>query len=106
MDNPEKIEKLEQITREHSKDFEMIVLYPISTLDIQKNGNPFAFSIITSGNRKNRIRIRDQEDYDSAEKLKQDYRIKFPELGEWEVKYQPPESFDKGDFESYLFNLN
>ncbi len=106
MDNIEKIEKLEQITREHSKDFEIIILYPINTLDIIRNGNPFAFSLITSGNRKNRIRIKDQEDYDLAEKLKQDYRTKFPELGEWEVKYEPVEYLDKGDFEAYLFNLN
>ena len=45
MDNPEKIEKLEQITREHSKDFEMIVLYPISTLIYKRMGTPLHFQL-------------------------------------------------------------
>ncbi len=104
MEKREKIEKLEQITKEHSEDFDITILYSISTLEIRNKGNIFAISLITPGNKKNRICIRDQENYDLAVKLKQDYRTKFPELGEWEVKYEPIEA--ENDFEAYLALLN
>ena len=104
MDDIEKIEKLEQITKEHSKDFEITILYPISTLDIENKGNSFALSIITSRNRKNRILVSNQEDYNLAEKLKKDYEVKYPELGKWRVEYR--QDSDEDDFEMYLFSLN
>jgi hypothetical protein len=83
----EKIKKLEKITKEISKDFDVKILEPINTLEIKYKKKDFACALITSESRNNRILYTNKQDSGLAYKLKTAYEKNLPELGPWDAEY-------------------
>jgi hypothetical protein len=100
------IKKLEQITKEVSKDFEVQILEPVNALEITYKKKDFACTLITSESRNNRILYTNKKDKNLAQQLKNAYEKNLPELGPWDAEYYEFKFPTLVDIERHLSIMN